>query len=595
MSGPLSMFVHPKMLEMDATTKNIYETLQSWNKNILILITGDHGMKDSGGHGGSTPSETKVPLVALGRRCSKGNLLQIDMACTISSIMGLKLPTSSIGTIAMNLLESLSVDHQLYILRYNYMLLINKLNICEDTIDAVKELHEIYLKTKDAEIADKIREIYTVCSNKISSALIKAAAKEDAYVLLFSAMLSVFCFLKIICCAANVSATNTKNVNVFVLFLILTQCFVINDICFFISWTCLCLVCLYYAFMILLQICSVKFVSYASLPLFFTCLHPFCFFSSSFIEEEHQIWYFYAVSIIMFSIFVNRKSFFEYLNKNIILFAAFRFVRKLNQTGDKWASIPDIAFWLYNEQNYVFLVLFLVFSLFLTFVCCLESAKSFNIPLIFSVLLLIFYFRLSGNDATIGKLIWLLIFVNFLLDIRNILVTWLLVGALLLRPHNVILLWFGVFASKIIFKSAKNENLRQNFHLWLENVLFFCQGHSNSLASVDVMSGYVGLNSYIPYLVILQVLCHTYIFPVLIYVLMQKSKRFHEVCLNIFILHRTLAMLITLIIVLIQRHHLFVWSVFAPKLLIEASHSIILYVLLMFSTIYKKYVKIKSK
>ena len=29
----------------------------------LVLLCGDHGMSDHGGHGGSTPSETGTPLV----------------------------------------------------------------------------------------------------------------------------------------------------------------------------------------------------------------------------------------------------------------------------------------------------------------------------------------------------------------------------------------------------------------------------------------------------------------------------------------------------------------------------------------------------
>lgn len=34
------------------------------------MICADHGMKDSGGHGGSTMAEVLVPLVTLGVPCS---------------------------------------------------------------------------------------------------------------------------------------------------------------------------------------------------------------------------------------------------------------------------------------------------------------------------------------------------------------------------------------------------------------------------------------------------------------------------------------------------------------------------------------------
>lgn len=36
----------------------------------LVIVTGDHGMKDSGGHGGITDAEVTVPLVSVGRPCA---------------------------------------------------------------------------------------------------------------------------------------------------------------------------------------------------------------------------------------------------------------------------------------------------------------------------------------------------------------------------------------------------------------------------------------------------------------------------------------------------------------------------------------------
>lgn len=35
----------------------------------LFLITGDHGMRDTGGHGGSTFGEINVPLMVVGVGC----------------------------------------------------------------------------------------------------------------------------------------------------------------------------------------------------------------------------------------------------------------------------------------------------------------------------------------------------------------------------------------------------------------------------------------------------------------------------------------------------------------------------------------------
>lgn len=44
-------------------------------------------------------------------------------------------------------------------------------------------------------------------------------------------------------------------------------------------------------------------------------------------------------------------------------------------------------------------------------------------------------------------------------------------------------------------------------------------------------------------------------------------------------------MFVIMLVVLLQRHHLFVWSVFAPKLLIETSHTIIIFVIMLMENI----------
>lgn len=45
------------------------------NQNYIMIICGDHGMKDTGGHGGSTLSEIMVPFVTSGVSCSVEGLV----------------------------------------------------------------------------------------------------------------------------------------------------------------------------------------------------------------------------------------------------------------------------------------------------------------------------------------------------------------------------------------------------------------------------------------------------------------------------------------------------------------------------------------
>jgi hypothetical protein len=65
-----------------------------------VLLTSDHGATDSGGHGGASDVETTAPLYAFGPGIAVGarvNIHQIDLAPTLSCLMGLPFPATSLG------------------------------------------------------------------------------------------------------------------------------------------------------------------------------------------------------------------------------------------------------------------------------------------------------------------------------------------------------------------------------------------------------------------------------------------------------------------------------------------------------------------
>jgi ethanolaminephosphotransferase len=79
-------------------------------KSVLIVTT-DHGMKDSGGHSGNSFAEIHVPLLMIGDSDCKTNnetfYKQIDFATTFSLMNGLPIPTESIGSVIPELLGGL--------------------------------------------------------------------------------------------------------------------------------------------------------------------------------------------------------------------------------------------------------------------------------------------------------------------------------------------------------------------------------------------------------------------------------------------------------------------------------------------------------
>jgi ethanolaminephosphotransferase len=87
-------------------------------------VSGDHGMKDSGGHGGSTFEETHVPLLVFGKSCREQKnkneeISQIDIVPTVSVFLGIPMPSTNLGTIIIDLMNDFSLSQQLFTLYYN--------------------------------------------------------------------------------------------------------------------------------------------------------------------------------------------------------------------------------------------------------------------------------------------------------------------------------------------------------------------------------------------------------------------------------------------------------------------------------------------
>lgn len=93
-------------------------------------------------------------------------------------------------------------------------------------------------------------------------------------------------------------------------------------------------------------------------------MHLMSLFSSSFIEEEHQIWYFIQTTQIylILLIFVRSKRISNskqpYLKYFFLVTMATRLLRSINQTGNKWAHLKDIGDLLKEFENLNFVVIY---------------------------------------------------------------------------------------------------------------------------------------------------------------------------------------------------------------------------------------------
>lgn len=91
--------------------------------------------------------------------------------------------------------------------------------------------------------------------------------------------------------------------------------------------------------------------------------------SSSFIEEEHQIWYYFCNAmfiILTFYEFRGRRNLESFIGVGLQCFPVLVLhivIRRMNQTGDKWINLQDIGDWLHRKENEEFLHVLILISL----------------------------------------------------------------------------------------------------------------------------------------------------------------------------------------------------------------------------------------
>lgn len=161
-----------------------------------------------------------------------------------------------------------------------------------------------------------------------------------------------------------------------------------------------------------------SFVVFLSFGVIF---HGLSALSSSFIEEEHQMWYYLnnTVWIVLYLMetrhLLNVKSIKKETtnetNQSIIqnqlkwalLFCGHLIGRRLNQTGDKWLNIPDIGDWLQMEEHRTWNSLFVSASLLLLHLTCMDFGSILTNVLTITACILIYYYRtLKGSVYLAG-------------------------------------------------------------------------------------------------------------------------------------------------------------------------------------------------
>nr|XP_033336582.1 GPI ethanolamine phosphate transferase 2 isoform X1 [Megalopta genalis] len=702
--GPFSPLITTKLKEMDTIIAKIQSKVRQWNQNndsSLFIICGDHGMKDSGGHGGSTISETIVPFIAIGGKCMQHRnhfteITQVDIASTLSTVLGVPIPHSNLGSVFLDSLYDLPVAKKLYVLYYNAKQVFSHFQQLTDyksehAYQKYKEalkLHTAWLNTKDHpnDMTDDIVTSYKYALKGMKELLINSMIKYNFPVII----VSTFFLSHIICILSkrniytlgapkstsllvllNISLSvlvnyfwnfdgtslhHTKNLTSIIIVLFIIIILVIN--CCLVAGG-------NYANFFMVRVRSLEHKTHLHVIKQFSkyliknqntgnvlgkyllplggLVHAISLSGSSFVEEEHQTWYFHWVSLLALLLYDFAGKFYTHLRfyrnhkqylhaqtciKLILLLIGHRILRKLNSTGDKYAHLPDIAGFLLEQESKlgmtIILVTALILLIWLDFTHEDETYKLQSL-IINSIMCVCIYLRHMSSNSVVElplypqsrgiyevQIFWILLSINFFNYVYRAILTiqseqtiflrttlfsivrlWVMVAAVIHQPYNVILLPLQIVFSGIIRAIIQDSNKQQInafVYPWIGNVFYFYQGNSNSLATVDVAAGYVGMRSYIPIVNGSLIIINTYSAPVLAFLLLiyQTVSQYlydpREIIMQIsktYITWRLIPLIAYTIIISIQRHHLFVWSVFSPKLLYEALHFTVICVVVL--------------
>ncbi|VVC29976.1 Hypothetical protein CINCED_3A001194 [Cinara cedri] len=656
-SGPRSPLMPNKLSEMDNIIRRLVNYLDSEDSELssVLIVCGDHGMRDNGGHGGSSVGEVTVPLFVYfkNQKCGgsiEDEIMQIDFVPSISVIMGLPIPSGNTGKLINKFLKNLNINDILFAYYYNTQQMyknyvskkgsINK-DFMEDYNNAILYYYN-WLKKESKSIDDVLHliSLYESVLSDMSNYLVGSIAKFDVFLIIVSIVLSIQVWMLLV----DFDAVNIKfiKVNRLVYLMLIRWAVCVwlqcnSVLCEFTATFNLLAIVIITMFIINLGSFGWPLSKFFNLAigdidehLFYVLsgmlIHVFSLFSSSYIEEEHQLLYHLWTGFSAIQVY---KTFVEHnytlTVKWIFAMILHRFCKDLNYIGNQWSGLYSLSDWFREFQNQGYLSALMALGLLSIFFACINIYRSGKnnkhldglstaiFVLYFLTLCSVYIYRVETKEVSVPfgfntlKLIfglrswtitwYLLIGCHIIAFIKqanqnnckwnnavcSLIVLLLLRLSLLLRPHNLLVPAVLVYTCKLIKLKHRNTLTMTILHYWLSLMFFFYQGNSNSVGTLDIVPGYIGQTSYDPLVAGIHILTHTFGFPMLVYLFLVLDQKFSGLQ-KLFTLTVTQSCVYN-IVILLFRNHLFIWSVFSPKLLYIATFTSITYMFSAFIVI----------
>ncbi|KAJ5570357.1 GPI ethanolamine phosphate transferase 2 [Penicillium hispanicum] len=614
-AGPRSPFMVSKHQEMDAVVSEIYLAMQQEPhlESTLFVLCGDHGMNEAGNHGGSSAGETSPALLfvspkfqALGARQESPveafadlqyyrTVEQADITPTLAGLLGVPIPLNSLGVFIPEFLGMWdSESTKLSVLTRNARQLLNTVRVTFPEFTFDQEAIASNCASRPLSAIEGAQ-----CAWSRVQHLSKTVTTDHAFSTVAPALLQ---FSRI---AQDVMSSTASNYNVLKLCLGL-----------FTTGTAAILV-----MPAVYQECA-RTAQTGFFLAFMVIGYGTMMFASSYVEEEQQFWYWICAGWSFYLHMRWESSRLSSLrNSNplsrrwdrlavIGLAVSQRFLRRWNQTGQKFTAEPDIARTFFSGHPAIFWSLVI-----LTYVDaghCLVRRLPWG-----------FLSRLGACILTGMALMFKLNFVAN--DSPELLVGFFLSKIVGMWPESFTLIWQarlifgGLFSYAFLavltrnrLNSARtpNASLHDTLHLFLitqsratnvpafmlfriqamimsaidlseievtvttlimQYTTFFAFGGSNAISSVDLSSAYNGVGSYSVILVGVLTFVSNWTGPIwwlsMSHLLRLQGASRHHNAAALLTFHIATSLVSVMAACTALRTHLFIWTVFSPKFL----------------------------
>ncbi|KAM5338320.1 GPI ethanolamine phosphate transferase 2 isoform 6-T7 [Glossophaga mutica] len=732
-SGPHSPGIGRKLGEMDSILMRVHTSLLAQEREMplpsLLVLCGDHGMAERGGHGASSVEEVNTALLLISSAFERKpgdirrpqHIQQTDVAPTLAIGLGLPIPKHSVGCLLLPVVAARAMREQLRLLHLNAVQLSRLL---QENVPSYKRepgfeqfqmserLHanwvRLYLEDSRSEVllslGSKVRRQYSDALRTLSRSLSTQGAHYDVYSMVVGAVvvLEVLALLllgvpQVLGAAAELDVPLSSPVSCLLFYLALLLlgavhvivCTSAESSCYFCSlaWPAAAAVlALVSALLCAVVSALTRTLVGGELPkrsparsgsrwsegdllfLLGTLGHAASLGSSSFVEEEHQTWYFLINTLCLaLGHDICRRCFpgddgdreggfagvaptrpdksprhdllgldqrrkgqssldtlrgrekWMVLASPWLVLSCCRLLRSLNHTGVQWAHRPDLGHWLASPDHRAELSVLAALCLLAIFALAHRRCSPVSRVAMALGLLGVYCYRAAtghlllpwqqdskGISKGIIEARFVYVFVLGLLftgtkdllksrviaadrarqpaglwDLHGGLV---LLAALLVRPHNLPVLLCSLLVqavmTRFVWRPLRHSAAEVTaMHYWFGQAFFYFQGNSNNIATVDISAGFVGLNTYVEVPAMFLTAFATYSGPLLwaSHLVNFLSSDTHSgsalrhACFC-YALLCSLPASVYILLVTSLRYHLFIWSVFSPRLLYAGVH-----------------------